>query len=105
MGDDVTIEVEDRPDEGRFAVFVDGVDAGGAGYKREGDRRVFDHTEVSDGFEGKGVGGALVKAALDATRAAGDQVVPVCPFISHYIERHPDYQDLVDVDRLAELTD
>lgn len=105
MGDDIAIEVEDRPQEGRFAVFVDGVDAGGAYYKREGDRRVFDHTEVSDRFEGKGVGGALLEAALDVTRAAGDQVVPVCPFVRSYIERHPDYQDLVDTDRLAELTD
>ncbi|MEO6989223.1 MAG: GNAT family N-acetyltransferase [Aquihabitans sp.] len=105
MADDVTIEVEDRPQEGRFAVFVDGVDAGGAEYKREGGRRVFDHTEVSDRFEGKGVGGALAKAALKATREAGDQVVPVCDFMREYIERHPEYQDLVDEERLAEMTD
>lgn len=105
MGDDVTIEVEDRPDEGRFAVFVNGVDGGGAYYRREGDRRVFEHTEVADRFEGKGVGGALARAALDGTRAAGDRVVPVCDFIRSYIERHPDYQDSVDAERLAELTD
>ncbi len=105
MTDDVNIEVEDRPDEARFAVLVDGVDAGGAHYEQEGDRRVFDHTEVSDRFEGRGVGGALIKAALDATRATGDRVVPVCDFVRSYIERHPDYQDLVEEDRLAELTD
>lgn len=105
MGDGVTIEVEDRPGEGRFAALVDGVDAGGAYYEREGGRRVFDHTEVSDRFEGKGVGAALAKAALDAARAAGDRVVPVCSFIRSYIQRHPEYQDLVDTERLAELTD
>ena len=105
MGDDVKIEVEDRPAEGRFAVFVDGVDAGGTYYRREGDRRVFHHTEVADGFEGKGVGGALISGALDATRAAGDRVVPVCSFVRSYIERHPAYQGLVDAERLAELTD
>ncbi len=105
MADDVTIEVEDRPDEGRFAVSVDGVDAGEAQYKQEDGRRVFDHTEVYDRFEGKGVGGALIKAALEATQAAGDRVVPVCDFVRSYIERHPDYRDLVDGDRLAELTD
>lgn len=105
MADDVTIEIEDRPEEGRFAVFVDGVDAGEARYRREGDRRVFDHTEVSDRFEGEGVGGALLEGALDATRAAGDRVVPVCEFVRSYIDRHPDYKDLVDADRLAELID
>lgn len=105
MADDVNIEVEHRADEERFAVFVDGMDAGGAHYEQEGDRRVFDHTEVSDRFEGQGVGGALIEAALETTRADGHRVVPVCDFVRGYIERHPEFQDLVDEERLAELTD
>ena len=103
MSEDVTIEVQDRPAEGRFAVTVDGDDAGGAYYKRRGDLVIFDHTEVADRYEGKGVGSALARAALDAVRAAGDKVVPLCPFINGYIQRHPDYQDLVDQQAFDEL--
>ena len=58
---------------------------------------MFTHTEVFDAFEGKGVGSALARGALDAVRADGTrQVLPRCPFIRGWIERHPDYQDLVD---------
>lgn len=103
MSDDVTIEVEDRPGEGRFAVTVDGEDAGGAHYKRRGDRLIFDHTEVSDRYEGKGVGSALARSALDTVRAAGERVVPLCPFINSYIQRHPEYQELVDQELFDEL--
>ena len=57
--------------------------------------RVFAHTEVPAAFEGQGIGGRLVKTALDEARAAGKGVRPQCPFVRAYIERHPEYQDLV----------
>ncbi len=104
MTDGPDIEVTDRPHENRFAVLVDGVDAGGAHYERRGDRMVFTHTEVSDQFEGKGVGSALARGALDAARADGAKAVPLCPFIARYIDRHTEYADLVDHEMLAELT-
>lgn len=53
------------------------------------------HTEVEDGNEGEGLGSQLAKYALDEVRAQGKQVIPTCPFIAAYIERHPAYQDLV----------
>jgi predicted GNAT family acetyltransferase len=53
------------------------------------------HTEVEPEFEGTGVGGRLASAVLEALRADGQQVDPVCPFIASYIERHPKYADLV----------
>ncbi|HZB70890.1 MAG TPA: GNAT family N-acetyltransferase [Acidimicrobiales bacterium] len=56
---------------------------------------VFTHTEVDDAYEGQGVGGTLVRGALDDVRRRGAQVVPLCPFVRSWIERHPDYQDLV----------
>jgi predicted GNAT family acetyltransferase len=56
---------------------------------------VFTHTEVEDGYEGQGVGSRLAKTALDDARARGLGVVPLCPFIKGWIERHPDYADLV----------
>jgi predicted GNAT family acetyltransferase len=57
--------------------------------------RVLVHTEVPPAFEGRGIGGRLVKSALDAARRDGRRVVPQCPFVRSYIERHPEYADLV----------
>ena len=41
------------------------------------------------------MGSELIKTALDASRAHGYQVVPLCPFVAAYIRRHPAYRDLV----------
>ncbi len=89
------LTVRDRPDASRFeAVDETGAVAGFAAYRRHADRVVFTHTEVDDAFEGNGVGSTLVRAALDAVRAEGLRVVPQCPFVRAWIERHPDYADL-----------
>ena len=53
------------------------------------------HTDVQPAQEGKGVGSRLAAFALDQARARGLRVVPSCPFIAAYIERHPQYGDLV----------
>ena len=53
------------------------------------------HTEVPDAAEGRGFASALARAALDYARGAGRQVIPSCPYVASYIERHPAYADLV----------
>ena len=50
---------------------------------------------AADEFEGRGVGGRLVAGVLDDIRARGLLVVPLCSFTRSYIERHPEYQDLI----------
>lgn len=87
----------------RFVVRVDGREAGIASYRRLGDRLVFTHTEVDDEFAGKGVGSALASEALAAVRARGERIVPLCPFIAAYVERHPEEADLVDQELTAQL--
>ena len=90
------VEVTRNDDEGRFEARVDGALAGFAAFVETEHVIVFTHTEVDPAFEGRGVGGALARGALDAVRAEGThQVKPVCPFIRAWIQRHPDYQDLV----------
>jgi len=64
---------------------------------------VLPHTVVPQAFEGRGVGSALAKAALGYARGEGLKVKPVCPFIAGYIERHPEWQDLVADDFRAKL--
>ena len=55
----------------------------------------FDHTEVPAELGGKGIGSKLVKGALDQVRADGLKVVAQCPFVKGWIEKHPDYADLL----------
>jgi len=91
------VEVTKNEDEKRYEARVDGELAGSAYYDAADDLIVFTHTEVDDAYEGKGVGSALAKGALDDVRADGSRkVVARCSFIKSWIERHPDYQDLLE---------
>jgi predicted GNAT family acetyltransferase len=95
--------VTDRPDHARFEVTVDGELAGFAAYRPVGENRDFTHTEIDDRFEGQGLGSTLIRAALDATREQGLGVLPHCPFVKRFIERHHEYLDLVPADRRHEF--
>lgn len=81
--------------ESDYEITVDGAHAGLAAFVEKDGATVFTHTEIDDAFGGKGIGGQLARAALDDVRARGSQVVPLCPFIKDWIDKHSDYQDLV----------
>ena len=66
-----------------------------AAYQLEGDTIVFTHTVVPPAVEGRGVGGKLVRGALDLVRDRGLRVVPQCPFVRAWIDRHSAYSDLL----------
>ncbi|MEV5569058.1 GNAT family N-acetyltransferase [Spirillospora sp. NPDC052269] len=89
--------VKDDREQSRYEITVDGTLAGFSEYvlRANGRMVVFTHTEIFPEFEGQGVGGALARGALDDVRAGERTVVPLCPFIKGWIEKHPDYQDLV----------
>ena len=87
-------QVHDNPAEHRYELAVDGQTAFAA-YQREGDALVFTHTEVPPELEGRGVGSRLVAGALAEVRAKGLKVVPQCPFVAAYMERHPETRDLL----------
>jgi uncharacterized protein len=89
------VTVADRPNELRYEIEVDGEVAGFLMYRLEPGVIELVHTDVAPKWEGKGVGGALVKGALDDVRARGLKMRPFCPFVRAYIKRHPEYQDLV----------
>ena len=90
-----TITVADVPERHRYEAVVDGYVAF-AEYFLRGDVITFVHTVVPGELEGRGIGSALAKAALDDVRSRGLRVVPRCPFIRAYIERHDEYADLLD---------
>lgn len=97
------IEVRDEREASRYVITVDGEPAGFAQYRDRGAAIAFVHTEVDDRFEGRGLGGRLVARALDDVRARGLAVLPFCPFVRSYIERHREYLDLVPEDQRAQF--
>lgn len=95
---DVSLTVTDVPARRRYEARDAGADgkvAGFAEYMLTGEMVVFTHTEVDPSYEGKGVGSALVRASLDDVRSRGMVVLPLCPFYKGWIQRHPEYTDLV----------
>lgn len=86
--------VHDNRSEQEFEIEVEGHRAIAA-YQREGGTIVFTHTKVPVEIEGRGVGGKLIRAGLESARDQGLRVVPQCPFVAAYIDRHPEYRDLI----------
>ncbi len=91
------ISVEDNPEESRYEARLGDRIVGIAEYELADDRGpiVFVHTEVLPDAEGRGVGGALARTALDDVRRRGLRMVVECPFIASWLRRHPEYEDLV----------
>jgi uncharacterized protein len=88
-------EIVDSPDKSRYELRLDGKLIGIAAYRRRLSRISFTHTEVDESCTGRGFGSRLAKAALDDARRTGLRVLPLCPFIAHYIDTHPEYRDLL----------
>ena len=93
--DNPTLPVTHNTALQRFEVHSDGALAF-LSYTREGAAVVMDHTYVPDAFRGRGVGAALVRVALDEARCRNWSIVPRCSFVAAFIERNPEYADLVD---------
>ena len=91
------VRVIDDPTESRFEIEIDGAVAE-LTYRRRADRLVLIHTGVPDELGGRGIGGQLVRAAVDRAAKERLTLVPVCPFARDWLERHPDVADTVDVD-------
>jgi predicted GNAT family acetyltransferase len=87
--------VTDNSEENRYEITADGELAGYSAYQPLAGGLAFTHTEIDERMEGKGLGSKLISEALDDARGRGLSVLPFCPFVRGYIERHPDYADLV----------
>jgi uncharacterized protein len=94
VDDTETVTVADVVELSRFEARIGGVLAGFAQYVRTADLIVYPHTEVDLAFEGRGVGSALARAALDDARQRARPVLAVCPFIARWMGQHPEYLDL-----------
>jgi predicted GNAT family acetyltransferase len=93
--------VTDVPARKRFEIAIDGTVLGFAEYRRRPGFISFIHTEIDSTHMGEGLGTLLVETALNTARVQGLAVLPYCPFVQSFIDRHPEYRDLVPLDRRA----
>lgn len=99
MPDD-TPTVADNPTLNRYELAVDG-EVAFLTYRRRDGHVLLVHTEVPEVFRGRGYGGVLARHALDEARKAKQQVIVKCPFVTTWLKRHHEYDDIV-VARVAE---
>ncbi len=81
-------------DKQRYEIFVDGTLAGLTQAIEDGEVTM-PHTKVFDEFEGQGLASQLVTGALDDIRLRGKRIIAECPYVARFIEKHPDYADLL----------
>ena len=79
----------------RFELEVEGRQVGLLQYRERDGMLDLLHTEVDAAFRGRGLAAALVRGALDQVRAASQRIVPSCPYVAAFIERHSEYRDIV----------
>jgi predicted GNAT family acetyltransferase len=91
----ISVSIADAPERERYEIYVDGELAGFTEYKTRPGIIAFIHTEVDEGFQGRGLGERLIGYALDDARKRGLAVLPFCPFVRSFIQSHPDYVGLV----------
>ena len=89
------LQISHEPDARRFTARLEGHEAELV-YRLQHGRMSIDHTGVPEAIGGKGVAGELVKAALEYARAEGLRVVAACSYSAAYVQRHPDYADLLE---------
>ena len=90
------IALRNNPDRRRYEL-LDGETVIGKAHwvpfeAADGAQRIFYHTTVDDAYTGQGLASRLARYALDDTIAAGLSIVPVCPYITKWLGKHPDYQ-------------
>ena len=88
-------EFVDAPESHRYELRSGDQLVGTIVYRLNGDVIRLIHTEVPEAFSGQGHAATLARSALDDARARGLKVKPDCPYVRSYIQKHPEYADLV----------
>ena len=90
------VQTTDNPEQHRYEARVDGELAGFAEYRVPGDRVVFTHTEVDDASRARASAPRSRGSPSTTSAPRRRGCVPQCPFIRRWIDKHPEYADLVD---------
>jgi predicted GNAT family acetyltransferase len=89
------LTVTDNLFEGRYEAQLDGQIVGVAEYELSDDLMILIHTNVEPTHQDQGIGGALARFIVNDARRRGLSVRPVCPFMGSWLDRHPDYADVI----------
>jgi len=93
---DAQPEVHSSPDSHRYEIRVGNETAGFTQFIDSGVQRIFFHTEIDERFAGRGLASTLIRAALEDTTAHDKRIVPICPFVAGFLEKHDDFAGYVD---------
>jgi len=94
-GTAMDITDETGPSGGRYIARLDGFEAEMTFSRASPQLIIIDHTGVPDSLRGKGVGQALALHAVEAARAGGWKIIPLCPFFKAQARRHEEWRDVV----------
>ncbi|MFD4265766.1 GNAT family N-acetyltransferase [Rhodococcus sp. NPDC058481] len=94
--EDVATAVLDAPAQHRFEVRVGAELAGFTEYVDRDNQRIFFHTEIGEQYGGRGLASRLIRDALTETVSRGKRIVPICPFVAGFLEKHDDFAADVD---------
>lgn len=95
QADPAETSVTDDPAAQRFEIHVGAELAGFLEYRSRASRIALVHTEIDAAFEGRGLASHLISHVLDLARDRSLEVLPHCPYVRAYVQRHPEYLDLV----------
>ena len=89
------IDVADAPERDRYELSIDGEVVGFTVYRARPGLIAFIHTEIDERLHGRGLADRLIRFALEDARTRGLAVLPFCPFVKAFIERHREFEALV----------
>ena len=64
-------------------------------YYREGEKIFLTHTETPVALRGRGIAAELIKRTLQCAKDNGLTVVPLCSYVAHYVNEHPEWIDIL----------
>ena len=89
------LRVVNNPGQQRYEALLGDEIVGFSEYRSATGRVIFVHTEVDPAYEGRGIGSRLASGALEDVRSRGLKASIHCPFISAYVKRHHDFDDII----------
>lgn len=90
----MSIDIVHEPSAARFVAVVEGQECV-IDYRLSGTTMTINHTGVPASLSGRGIASQLARFALDEAKQRGWKVVPACSYVSAWIEKHPEYQELL----------
>jgi len=86
--------IRDNPDLKRYEMTVDG-EVAVVTYNLSPPNLMVTETLVPQRLEGQGIASQLARYVLEDAKTRGLVLLPVCPFFSAYLQKHPEHAEAV----------